>query len=77
MVISLTLESICSGGGHATIGVAIDGGAKRIMAFDVDELRGPIEDKEAFASNLVKMAVSGLTRQQARTKLLAGVTVTI
>ena len=77
MVIVLSLESVCSGGGHATIGVTVDGGAKKAITFDIDEIRGPVDDRDAFIANIIKLSMSGLTRLQARNKLQSGVTITL
>lgn len=77
MIINLSLESICDGGGHATIGIIVNGGAKRLVSIDVDTIRGPIDNIETLTSDIIKLSISGLTRLQARNKLLAGVTVTL
>lgn len=77
MVVVLTLESVCSGGGHATIGIAVDGGAKKLTTFDIDDIRGPVEDRDTLIANIIRLSVTGLTRAQARTKLQTGVTVTL
>jgi len=77
MNISVTIESVCSGGGHATIGVVIDGGKKKLLQVETDEIRRGIDDREALVLGIVKLALTGLTRAQARTKLQAGISITL
>lgn len=77
MVISLTLENVCANGGHATIGISVDGGTKKLVTYDVDDIRGPIEDRDQLIAHIVRLSTTGLTRAQARTKLQAGITITL
>ena len=77
MNIAITLKSVCSGGGHATIGVVVDGGAEKTFRFDVDDIRGNIEDRDALILGMIRLSVAGLTRVQARNKLQTGFTVTL
>lgn len=77
MNIDITLERVCSGGGHATLGVVVDGGAKKMVSFEVEDLRGAIDDKEQFIEGIIRLSLSGLTKLQARNKLQAGISITI
>ena len=77
MDVTITLESVCSGGGHATLGVTIDGGQKAILHVETDQIRAAIEDREALVLGMTKLALTGLTRAQARTKLQAGISITL
>ena len=80
MNIAITLESICAGGEHIALGAVRDARPKRISAgHEIAELRSPITDEEFDVAVLVlaKLAVQGLTRAQARTKLQDGFTVVL
>lgn len=81
MAISVTvaLESVCDGGGHAFVSIAVDGGPTVKRELTVEELRAPLtgDEKEDFIRLALRAAITGLTRVQARNKLQAGVTVSI
>lgn len=77
MQITLSFEGVCANGGHVDIGVVVDGGQKKITRFDVDDIRGPVDDREAFIANVIRLSLTGLTRAQARTKLQAGLSITL
>lgn len=75
--ITVTLASICSGGGHLTFNVT--GDATLTQTLDLSNLTDPIDDAEkaAFLKVICKLAKNGRTLAQARTLLQAGVTVTV
>lgn len=78
--IAITLESICAGGEHITLGAVRDARPSRVLAtHTASELRAPITDDEFDTAVLVlaRLAVQGLTKAQARTKLQNGFTVTL
>jgi hypothetical protein len=80
MNISIALESVSPSGAKVKISVTADAGTKsRLMDFEVDDLRKNLdaEDRERLATLLVRAAVDGLTRAQARTKLQSGIVVTV
>lgn len=79
MNIAITFESASPSGAKVSIGITVDGGNKRIYVFEIDDLRRSVSAPEAedFARMLMKAAISGLTRTQARNKLLPGLVVTI
>lgn len=80
--VTITNPITCAGGGHLHVEASLNGGAAQGYAFDTDEMRAPLselteEERAAFVKVLLKIRLAGLTRAQARTVLLAGVTVTI
>lgn len=79
MNLSITFEGASPSGAKVSIGVTVNSGTKRIYVFEVDELRQSVSAAEAedFARMMVKAAISGLTRVQARNKIQPGLTVTI
>lgn len=79
MNVTLTFEGASPSGSKISIGIAVNGGAKRVYVFEIEELRKPVTatDIESFELLLVKAAVAGLTRAQARNKIQPGLTITI
>lgn len=79
MIISVSLKRACASGGHATVGVIVDGGAEQIYEIDVDDIRTNIQEdeREATLQKLLRLSFAGLTRQQARTKAQNGFTITL
>lgn len=73
----VTMTSLCSGGGHARIGVT--GAKTATYNVSTDILSDPIsdEDAEAFVKIIGKMAKSGRTNAQTVALLQAGVTITV
>lgn len=75
--------AICSGGGHVSIDVALNGNAVLSATYEVDELRAPLSDldeaeREALALAILKLHFAGKTRAQMRAEFQAGpVTVTL
>lgn len=74
-----TLQSVCAGGNHLTFRIALDGGGQWTRVLDIDHIRQPVtdEDMDTFLRLVAKLALRGRTVPQARTLLLAGVTLTI
>lgn len=79
MIVSITYDSACAGGGHTTLAVSIDAGASRALHVDTDELLVPLtpDERHQLAEMLVRAKVGGMTRAQARTAMLAGISVTL
>ena len=75
--VTVTLTSICSGGGHLTF--TVTGDASRTHVLDLSTLTEPATEQEveAFLKLVCKLAKNGRTPAQARTLLQAGVTVTV
>ena len=75
--VTITLTSICSGGGHLTF--TVTGAASRTQVVDLSVLTEPATEQEveAFLKLICKLAKNGRTNAQARTLLQAGVTVTV
>lgn len=79
MDLSITFEGASPSGAKVSIGIVVNNGNKRVYVFEVDELRQSVSAAEAedFARMVVKAAITGLTRVQARNKIQPGLTVTI
>ena len=75
--VTVTLTSICSGGGHLTF--TVTGDASRTQVLDLSVLTEPATEQEveAFLKLICKMAKMGRTPAQARNLLQTGVTVTV
>ena len=75
--VTVTLTSICSGGGHLTF--TVTGDVTRTQMLDLSVLTDPATEQEveAFLKLICKLAKKGRTNAQARTLLQAGVTVTV
>lgn len=74
---TITLQSVCDGGGHVTLAVQVNGGQVRQFPYDSDELREQIgvdRIREAVLV-LVRLHCMGMTRQQARNALQAGINI--
>lgn len=71
MNITISVEHVCAGGEHITLSAVRDARAKRTTETTSDVLRAPITDDEFDTAVVVlaKLALSGLTKNQARTKL--------
>lgn len=73
----------CSGGGHTSVDISINGGATRHAVYDTDDLRDPLSNLTAeqqilITQYILKIHFAGKTRQQILTETNAGpVTVTI
>lgn len=79
MIVSITHDSACAGGGHTALSISVDGGPARLLRVDTDDLLVPLSPNERhqLAELLVRARVGGMTRQQARTALTLGVSVTL
>lgn len=75
----ITGEAVCAGGNHVTIGYVLDGGAKVQRQYEIDQARVALtaDDIDQLRTLLLRAAIAGLTASQAKTKLQAGVTVSI
>ena len=75
--VTVTLTSICAGGGHLTF--TVTGDASLTKTIDLSELTDALDPRDAqgFLEVIVKMAKNGRTLAQARNLLQAGVTVTV
>lgn len=80
MIVSITYDSACAGGGHTTLAVAVDGvNEGRLRDEGTDELLTPLsrDEKRQLARFLVRAKVGGMTRPQARLAMQAGISVTL
>lgn len=79
MILAITFEAVCSGGNHVTIGATVNAGPKRSAEFSIDELRDDLSaaEREDLMRLIVRAALTGLTKAQARSKLQAGFVVTL
>mgnify|MGYP000898453605 CR=1 FL=1 len=77
--VTISLDSVCAGGGHAFIAVAVDGGGSTVRQYETDDLRGALtaQDRDTLIRLLVKAKLAGMTRAQARNTLQTGFTVTL
>lgn len=76
----LTLEAACSSGGHARIGVTVNGadrGDYQIWVPDVLDNPFPDEAIENFIVGLIKIHKIGKTNAEVRNNLLAGLSITV
>ena len=73
--VTITLTSICSGGGHLTITATGDINGSTVL--NRPDLSGPITETDSFAVVICKLAKKGRTIPQAVALLQAGVTVTV
>jgi DNA-nicking Smr family endonuclease len=77
--VQIALIEVCAGGNHVDISLAIDDSATQTLHYTADELSQPITDdfvRDAVLS-LLRLHFKGMTRQQARAALQAGVNLTI
>lgn len=80
--LAYSLDTACTGGGHAHVDVSLNGGAAQHFTYTVDELRSPLsaltQDEREFAALVIaKLHLAGMTKVQARNALNAGFTVTL
>lgn len=75
--------SICAGGDHLSVDVALNGSAILSPRYDVDRVRTPLaeltdNERDTLALLILKLHFAGKTRAQIKTEFQAGpVTVTI
>lgn len=76
--VTIQLQSVCSGGDHATIRLS-KGAQVREVLLSVSDLRMALtqEEVEAFCKAAMKLLSEGKTGPQFKSALLAGVTVTL
>ena len=79
MVVSITLDSTCAGGGHAGLAVSFDAEPIALVHADTDDLLVPLSpaEKRQLVIFLARARVGGMTRAQVRTAMLAGISVTL
>lgn len=77
--IVVSLDSVCAGGSHLALGIAVDGAAARHFTFDADDVRSPIaaDDLQDAIRVILRAHFKGKTRAQARTELQSGFTVIV
>lgn len=75
--ITVTLASICSGGGHLTFNVTGDATFSKMI--DLSTMTGPMDEQDvlSFLRVIGWLAKNGRTVAQAKALLQAGVTVTV
>lgn len=64
--INLSFESVCSGGGHASFGLAVNGGAKSIVNVDVAAVLAPLDEdeKKRIITDLIRIHSIGRSKAQ-------------
>ena len=77
--VTITLDSVCSGGDHITLGVTVNGGQTRTFAFNVDDAREPIgaDEIRSTALTIVKLHCKGMSKAQAKASLQSGIDLVI
>lgn len=77
--LTLTIDAVCAGGDHLTLGLVLDGQAKRVARCVRSELTAPLteEEIEAAMKVLIRLHARGKTANQVRNNLQAGLVVTI
>lgn len=72
----------CEGGGHFLVDVSLEAGPKHRAVYTTDEVRAPLseilgEEWERFALALMRIHMSGKTRQQMLAEFQAGPVVVV
>lgn len=77
--LTITLDRVCAGGDHMTLGLVLDGQAKRTAEVYRPDLLAPLTEVEIAAAMkvLVRLHARGKTNSQVRANLQAGVVVTV
>jgi hypothetical protein len=78
--VTITLVGYCASQGHVTVEVAAQGvTGTRQLNYEVAELREALDwtDAQRIARDLLRLHFRGLTNNQARNELQAGITVTV
>lgn len=75
--ISYQFVSVCSGGGHTTIAVSLNGGAAQNTVYETEDIRAPLSDltqseRDSFALILLKVHFASKTRAQISSEFQAG-----
>lgn len=77
--LTITLDHVCTGGNHMTLGLVLDGQAKRVINADRADLLEPLTELEIAAATkvLIRLHARGKTNNQVRNNLLTGIAVTV
>jgi hypothetical protein len=78
--VTITLVGFCASQGHVTVDVTAEGVAgSRRLTYDVPSLREPLDwtDARKIVCDLLRLHFRGLTNNQARNELQAGITLTV
>lgn len=77
--LNISLNSICSGGGHMRLAVSVDGGATKMVNMDTANVVLPIsaDDVEVVLAGILKLYAKGKTKPQIRAGLDAGLVITL
>lgn len=77
--LTINLESVCAGGDHMTLGLVLNGQAKRSFNVLRPEMLAPLTEEEIAAAIkvIVRLHARGKTGAQVRNNLQAGIVVTI
>lgn len=77
--VTVTLVGFCSGGGHVAVDVTADDVSTKRLSFEVPNLRDPLDwtDAQRIVCDLLRMHFRGMTANQAKTALQAGISFTI
>lgn len=77
--VTITLVGYCSSQGHVTVDVTPQGATTRRLTYEVSELREPLgwDEAKRIMLDILRMRFRGMTINQARADLQAGITVTI
>lgn len=77
--LTITLDHVCPGGNHFTLGAVVNGQAKHIVQTTRDDLIEPLteDELEAAIKVLIRLRAIGKTKLQVRNNLQTGLAVTI
>lgn len=77
--LNISLNHICSGGGHMRLAVSVDGGAVSLVDMDTDRVSSPFtaEDVETVLAVILKLYAKGKTRAQIKNGLQTGLVITL
>lgn len=77
--IVISLQSVCDGGGHVTLGATLNGANAGQYSYDMDDLIDPItdDDRRMFIKLAARLHKIGKTKAQVKTDLTIGLTVVI
>lgn len=77
--ITVSLVNFCSGQGHVTVDVTADDVGTKRFTFEAPRLREALDwsDAPRIVGDLLRMHFRGMTANQAKTELQAGISFTI
>lgn len=77
--ILITLESVCSGGNHLDVGIATDGGEKKIRHLTVPNISEPLDDTEldALFVSILRLSLAGKTLIEGQEKMVSGIAISV